>query len=117
MPIINSTAKEIHCKILYCGHEGVGKKSTLSVIHSQSQNIQKSSLAFSKEILLLTLPAGEFFSFQTFFHISHLNQESSSRQSTAFSWNRWNRFYSQLKSPRERKQSLSFFRNGRAFIS
>ena len=108
MPIINSTAKEIHCKILYCGHEGVGKKSTLSVIHSQSQNIQKSSLAFSKEILLLTLPAGEFFSFQTFFHISHLNQESSKDNQQLFRGTDGIVFIASL-NPQEREKNLLAF--------
>ena len=108
MPIINSTAKEIHCKIIYCGAEGVGKKSTLSCIHSQSQKIEKIQLAFPKNILLLKLQAGEFFSFQIFFHISHLNQESKQDNQQLFRGTDGIVFIASL-NPEERTKNLVAF--------
>ena len=110
MPFINSTSKEIHCKILYCGAKGVGKKSSLSAIHSQShpKKIEKIPLPFQKDLLLLVLKSGEFFSFQTFFHICHLNHESKQGNQQLFRGADGVVFIASLK-PEDREKNLAAF--------
>jgi len=78
MSFINTNAKEIHCKILYCGPEQSGKKSSLLYIRDQFEEKQKMffTLPFKKEICCLILAIGEIFSFRTYFHIYNLNHES-----------------------------------------
>lgn len=78
MSVINTNAKEIHCKILYCGPEKSGKKSALLYIKSRFREKQRDFwiLPFKKEIYCLVLFAGRIFGFQTFFHIYNLNNES-----------------------------------------
>ena len=78
MSIINTNAKEIHCKILYYGPEGAGKKSSLLYI---KKNFNKNNLSFiklplEKEIYALILSIGDVFSFKTYFHIYNINNES-----------------------------------------
>ena len=78
MSIINTNSKEIHCKILYYGPDGTGKKSSLLHI-KKSFNKSKLNfiqLPFKKEMYALVLSIGEIFSFKTYFHIYNLNNES-----------------------------------------
>ena len=78
MSIINTNAKEIHCKILYYGPERSGKKSSLIYIRDRFQEQKRDFfiLPFKKEVYCLVLSIGKIFSFQTFFHIYNLNNES-----------------------------------------
>ena len=78
MSIINTNAKEIHCKILYCGPERSGKKSSLLYIRDRFEEGKKVffTLPFKKEIYCLILSIGEIFSFQTYFHIYNMSHES-----------------------------------------
>ena len=78
MSVINTNAKEIHCKILYCGPEQSGKKSSLFYIRDRFEEKKKVffTLPFKKEICCLILSIGEIFSFQTYFHIYNLSHES-----------------------------------------
>ena len=78
MPIINTNAKEIHCKILYCGPEGSGKKSALIYIRDRFEEKKRDffTLNFNKKVYCLVLSIGKIFSFRTFFHIYNLNNES-----------------------------------------
>ena len=78
MSIINTNAREIHCKILYYGPEGAGKKS--SILHIKKR-FNKDKLSFvklplKKEIYALTLFIGDIFNFKTYFHIYNINNES-----------------------------------------
>ena len=78
MSIINTNAKEIHCKILYCGPQHSGKKSSLLCIRDQFEEGKRDFfiLPFQKEIYCLVLSIGPVFACQTFFHIYNLNNES-----------------------------------------
>lgn len=78
MSIINTNAKEIHCKVLYCGPEHSGKKSSLLYIRDQFKENKKSffNIPLQKEIYCLVLYIGKIFSFKTFFHVYNLNNES-----------------------------------------
>lgn len=78
MSVINTTAKEIHCKILYYGPEQSGKKSSIRYVKSKVKSPQSQfcTLPLKKEIYCLVLSIGKIFSFQTFFHIYNLNNES-----------------------------------------
>ena len=79
MSILNVNAKEIHCKILYCGPDGAGKKSSLLYIKDQYKEDQRDFfiLPFKKEVYGLTLSIGKIFGFQTFFHVYNLSNESA----------------------------------------
>ena len=78
MSVINTNAKEIHCKILYYGPEKSGKKSSLFYIQSKFKDSKKDflTLPFPKPVYLLALFIGKVFGFQTFFHVCNLNNES-----------------------------------------
>ena len=78
MSIINTNAKEIHCKILYYGPENSGKKSSLLYIKEQFKKEKRDffKLPFQKELYGLVLSIGKVFGFQTFFHIYNSNNES-----------------------------------------
>ncbi len=78
MSIINTNAKEIHCKIIYYGPEQSGKKSSLLYIkdHFKKEKREFFVLPFKKHIYSLVLSIGKIFSFQTFIHIYNLNNES-----------------------------------------
>lgn len=78
MSIINTNAKEIHCKILYYGPEKSGKKSTLLYIkdHFKEEKMGFFVLPFKQEMYSLVLSLGKIFSFQTFVHIYNLNNGS-----------------------------------------
>ena len=78
MSVINTSAKEIHCKIIYYGPEGSGKKSSLFYIQSQFKDLKKEffTLPFKKPVYVLILQIGEVFGLKTFFHIYNLNNES-----------------------------------------
>ncbi len=78
MSVINTNAKEIHCKILYCGPDRSGKKSSLLYIRDQFEEKKRVffTLPFKKEVCCLILSAGEIFGFQTYFHLYNLNNES-----------------------------------------
>ena len=86
MSIINTNAKEIHCKILYYGPKDSGKKSSLLYIKSNLQEEIREFfiLPFKKEIYSLVLSIGKVFSFQTFFHIYNLNNESKKENEKLF---------------------------------
>ena len=81
MPIININSKEIHCKILYYGPEGSGKKSSLLYIKEKfnKNNLDFIQLPFQKEMYALILSIGEIFSFKTFFHIYNITNESKKK--------------------------------------
>lgn len=78
MSIINTIAREIHCKILYCGPEQAGKKSSIAYVRDQFNRQKKDFfiLPFEKEVYCLVVSIGEVFGFKTFFHIYNLSQES-----------------------------------------
>ena len=78
MSIINTNSREIHCKILYCGPKGSGKKTSILYIKNKF-NKNKSSfikLPLKQEIYALILSLEEIFSFKAYFHIYNLNNES-----------------------------------------
>ena len=78
MSIINTNSKEIHCKILYYGPDGSGKKSSLLYIKKNfdKNKLNFTQLPFKKEMYALVLFIGEILSFKTYFHIYNLNNES-----------------------------------------
>ena len=78
MSIINTNAKEIHCKILYYGPERSGKKSSIFYIQSKFAEPKREFwvLPFKKKMYCLVLFIGKVFGFQIFFHIYNLNNES-----------------------------------------
>ena len=86
MSVINTNAKEIHCKILYYGPEHSGKKSSLLYIkdHFKEEKREFFVLPFKKEIYSLVLSIGRIFSFQTFVHIYNLNNESKESNKILF---------------------------------
>lgn len=73
MPVINSSLREIHCKILYCGPKNSGKRSSLSYIgaHSDPKRIFPANLGKSREdnVKLLIVNTGTVWGFKTFFHV------------------------------------------------
>ena len=81
MSIINTNSKEIHCKILYYGPEGSGKKTSLLYIKKKfnKNNLDFIQLPFKKKMYALILSIGEVFSFKTYFHIYNLNNESKKK--------------------------------------
>lgn len=78
MSIINTNAKEIHCKVLYYGPAESGKKSSLLYIKEEldQESIDFFSLPLEEKIYCLVLNIGEFVGFQTFFHIYNLNNST-----------------------------------------
>ena len=78
MSIINTNSKEIHCKILYYGPEGAGKKTSLLYIRDKfnKEKLSFIQLPLKKELYALVLSLGDIFSFKTYFHIYNLNNES-----------------------------------------
>ena len=78
MSIINTNSKEIHCKILYYGPEGSGKKTSLLYIKEKfnKKNVSFVELNFKKKLYDLVLFIGDIFSFKTYFHIYNLTNES-----------------------------------------
>ena len=78
MAVLNINAKELHIKILYCGAEGVGKKSSLKSIHSfcESQQSKWMPFPFEKDLYGLIINVGLVLKLQTYFHIYHLNNQS-----------------------------------------
>lgn len=84
MSIINTNAKEIHCKILYYGPEQSGKKSSLLYVRDHFKEEKRSFfvLSFKKEVYSLVLSLGKIFSFKTFIHIYNLNNESEESNKT-----------------------------------
>ena len=78
MAVLNINAKELHLKILYCGAEGVGKKSSLQSIHSlcESQKSKWIHFPFEKPLYGLVIHVGLVLKLQTYFHIYHLNNQS-----------------------------------------
>ena len=78
MAVLNINAKELHIKILYCGAEGVGKKSSLNSIHSfcESQKSKWIHFPFEKPLYGLVIYMGLVLKVQTYFHIYHLNNQS-----------------------------------------
>ncbi len=71
MSIINSQAKEMHCKILYFGPEGSGKTSALHLIKSRSEESKVSyfPLPLSPAVEALVISMGKILGFETFFHV------------------------------------------------
>lgn len=78
MSIINTNSKEIHCKILYYGPEGSGKKTSLLYIKNKfnKKNLSFIQMNFKKKLYALVLSIGDIFSFNTYFHVYNLNNES-----------------------------------------
>ena len=78
MSIVNTNSKEIHCKIIYYGPEGSGKKSSLLYIKNnfKKENLSFIELDFKKTLYALVLSIKDIFSFKTYFHIYNLNNES-----------------------------------------
>ena len=83
MSIINSQAKEIHCKILYFGPEGAGKTSSLHLIKSQSEEskVFYFPLPLAPTVETLAISMGKILGFETFFHI--YTAPNSSMEETA----------------------------------
>ncbi|MCZ0932123.1 MAG: hypothetical protein OXJ52_03110 [Oligoflexia bacterium] len=84
MSLINTNSKEIHCKILYYGPEGAGKKTSLLYIKEKfdKEKLSFIQLPFKKEMYALVLSIGEIFSFKAYFHIYSLNNESKKENET-----------------------------------
>jgi len=78
MAIVNTNAKELHIKILYCGAEAVGKKSSLKHIQTfcEAQQSRWIPFPFEKELYGLIINIGMVLELQTYFHIYHLNNQS-----------------------------------------
>ena len=78
MAVLNSNAKELHIKVLYCGAEGVGKKSSLHSIQSFCESEKKKWIhfPFEKPLYGLVIHLGLILKFQTYFHVYHLNNQS-----------------------------------------
>ena len=78
MSVISIEAGEMHCKILYCGPERSGKKSSLLQIKDRMEPSAVSffTLPFKKKILCLSLSAGKVWGLSAFFHICNLSNES-----------------------------------------
>lgn len=78
MSVININSKEIHCKILYYGPEGSGKKTSLLYIKNNfnKENLSFTELNLKKKLYVLVLFLGDIFSFKTYFHIYNLTNES-----------------------------------------
>ena len=86
MSVINTNAKEIHCKVLYYGPEQSGKKSSLLYIrdHFKEQKVRFFTLPFKKEVCCLVISIGKVFDFQTFIHIYNLSNESQTDNQNLF---------------------------------
>ena len=110
MSLINTNSKEIHCKILYCGAEKVGKKSSLLFIKRKCdpKKIGFTKLAFEKELYCLVLYIGKIFGFQTFFHIYNLTNESQKDNEKLFRGVDGIVFIASLK-PKDRQKNLDSF--------
>lgn len=78
MSIINTNAKEIHCKLIYYGPEHSGKKSAVGYIKDQLEKEKRDFwiLPFKKEVHCLVLSVGKILGFHVFFHIYTLSNES-----------------------------------------
>jgi len=78
MSVINTNAKEIHCKVVYYGPKNAGKKSAIKYIKSHFKEDKRNFwiLPFKNEIYCLVLSLGNIFGFQTFFHVYNINNES-----------------------------------------
>ena len=78
MSLINTTAKEMHFKILYCGAPSSGKKSSILKLKELLNDTMISffTLPFKKKLLCLTLRAGTIWDMSAFFHIYNLSNES-----------------------------------------
>ena len=78
MPFISANAKEIHCKIVYCGPHSAGKSSSLKFIRSRSikNKINRYSIKTAGEnapaVDLHFLSAGKILDHQFFFQILNL---------------------------------------------
>lgn len=77
MSIINTSAKELHCKILYCGPKGAGKSSSLKYIqkHSHQKQVDSFTLDLKDPLYAVILNMGELFSFNTFIHAYSINTQ------------------------------------------
>ena len=84
MSLVNTSAKELHFKLVYCGPEGAGKKSALHYIKDSFQESKSDILSFpvKKELVYLELCLGKLLGFQVFFHITALNHESKADNQT-----------------------------------
>ena len=75
MSVVNSILKEIHFKIVYCGPENAGKRSSLNYIssHSDPKKIFFADLGPAEyKIRLLIINMGTVFGFDTFFHVFNM---------------------------------------------
>ena len=110
MSIINTNAKEIHCKILYYGPENSGKKSSILYIKEQfkKEKLDFFKLPFQKELYGLVLSIGKVFGFQTFFHIYNLNNESKQDNKNLLKGTDGVIFVASLDSKEEQKNKDSF---------
>ena len=71
MSILNSNAKEIHCKVIYYGPKGSGKTSCLNFIkkNSSKDKIQPLTIPIDPDLNAFTLSIGKTLGFDIFFHI------------------------------------------------
>ena len=69
MSVINTGAKEIHCKIVYYGPESAGKKSAIRHIRDQFEESKRKfcALPFEKSFTALFSPLEKFLAFRPFF--------------------------------------------------
>ena len=85
MPFISANAKEIHCKIAYCGPHGAGKSSSLKFIRSRSikNKITRYSIKPGGESAfgLHFLSPGKVLDHRLFFQILNLPGNSSEEDS------------------------------------
>lgn len=86
MSVINTNAKEIHCKVLYYGPEQSGKKSSLLYIrdHFKKEKVKFFTLPLKKEICCLVISIDKVFDFQIYIHVYNLNNESQTDNQTLF---------------------------------
>lgn len=83
MPIINTDAKEIHCKIVYYGPKSAGKSSSLQFLHDHSVSGKLTRIPIhsggkeNQPIHLYLLNLGKILGHQFFFQILNAPRNSS----------------------------------------
>ena len=87
MPVINTNAREIHCKIIYCGPRSAGKSSSLKFIRSRSakDKISRYPIKIGDEgalpVDLYFLTLGKILDHRLFFQVLNLPGNSAEEDS------------------------------------
>lgn len=87
MPVINTDAREIHCKIVYYGPKDAGKLSSLQFIHSHSAKKKLTHVSIKSDgkethpINLYLLNLGTILSHQFFFQVINTPRNSPDEDS------------------------------------